>query len=98
MAISKHWITHIEAWQRSGLSQAAYCRQQQLNAKSFSGRLRHYRELGLSTLPEIIPVQVTEEEPHTLPQVLILTVQGCRLELPASVSAHWLSQLMRCLS
>ena len=98
MALSKHWITHIEAWQRSGLSQAAYCRQQQLNAKSFSGRLRLYREPGRSTPPEVIPVQVTEEEPHILPQVLVLTTQGCRLELPATVSAQWLSQLMRCLS
>ncbi|NOR81348.1 MAG: IS66 family insertion sequence element accessory protein TnpB [Methyloprofundus sp.] len=98
MALSKHWIKHIEAWQRSDLTQAAYCRQQQLNAKSFSGRLRHYRELGLSTLPEVIPVQVTEEEPQPLPQVLVLTVQGCRLEVPATVSAQWLSQLMRCLS
>ncbi len=98
MALSKHWIKHIEAWQRSGLSQAAYCRQHQLNAKSFSGRLRHSREPGLSTLPELIPVQIKTEEPQTLPQVLVLTVQGCRLELPTTVSAQWLSQLMRCLS
>jgi hypothetical protein len=98
MALSKHWITHIEAWQRSDLTQAAYCRQQQLNAKSFSGRLRHYKEQGLSTLPELIPVQIKTEEPQTLPQTLVLTVQGCRLEVPATVSAQWLSQLMRCLS
>ena len=98
MALSKHWIKHIESWQRSDLTQAAYCRRHQLNAKSFSGRLRHYKEQGLSTLPELIPVQVKTEEPQTLPQTLVLTVQGCRLEVPATVSAQWLSQLMRCLS
>ncbi len=98
MALSKHWIKHIEAWQRSGLSQAAYCRQHQLNAKSFSGRLKHYREQGLSTRPKLIPVQVNKEERQPLPQVLVLTVQGCRLELPVTVSPEWLSQLMRCLS
>jgi hypothetical protein len=50
MALSKHWITHIEAWQRSGLSQAAYCRQQQLNAKSFSGRLSSFLLYKLNKL------------------------------------------------
>lgn len=98
MALSKHWIKHIESWQRSNLTQAAYCRQHQLNAKSFSGRLRLHREQGLSTLPGLIPVQVTEEAPQISSQVLVLTVQGCRLELPITVSAQWLSQLLRCLS
>ena len=98
MALSKHWINHIEAWQHSDLSQAAYCRQHQLNAKSFSGRLRKYREQRSSTLPKLIPVQVHEEKTQTLSQCLMLTVEGCRLELPTTVSAQWLSQLMRCLS
>ncbi len=98
MALSKQWLNHIEVWQRSGLSQAAYCRQHQLNAKSFSGRIRDYRTQGLSKLPELIPVQVKVEDEPPLTPVLVLIVQGCRLELPTSVSAQWLSQLMRCLS
>jgi len=34
------WWQHIESWRGSGLSQAAYCRQHGLNAKSFSRWIR----------------------------------------------------------
>jgi hypothetical protein len=98
MALTKHWLKHIEAWQRSGLSQAAYCRQASINANSFSGRLSEFRAQGMSALPELIPVQIKDDEPSSLASVLVLTIQDCRLELPTSVSAQWLSQLMRCLS
>jgi len=50
MALSKKWIGHIEAWQASGLAQAEYCRQQQLNAKTFAARLCEYRR-GQPALP-----------------------------------------------
>ncbi|WP_428839040.1 IS66 family insertion sequence element accessory protein TnpA, partial [Methylovulum psychrotolerans] len=45
MGLSKKWIGHIEAWQASGLPQADYCRQQQLNAKTFAARLCEYRRV-----------------------------------------------------
>ncbi|MGZ8152419.1 MAG: IS66 family insertion sequence element accessory protein TnpA, partial [Methylovulum sp.] len=44
MSLSTGWIQHIEAWQRSGLKQAAYCRQQNLNYHTFSARLCDYRK------------------------------------------------------
>lgn len=34
------WSIHIEAWQRSGLSQRAYCRRHRLTAKTFSRWLK----------------------------------------------------------
>lgn len=36
--MKKHtqWQQHVKAWRESGLSQADYCRQQSLNAKTFS--------------------------------------------------------------
>jgi hypothetical protein len=35
MKLQQHQQKHIEAWQSSGMSQAAYCREQRLNAKTF---------------------------------------------------------------
>ena len=43
MALSVNWINHIESWQGSGLSQAAYCRQHNLNAHTFSSQLHAFR-------------------------------------------------------
>ena len=39
MAITSKWRQHIEAWQRSGLSQAEYCAEQQINVRTFTARL-----------------------------------------------------------
>ena len=99
MALSKRWINHIVDWQRSGTSQAVYCRQHGLNAKSFSSRLSEYRAQGLSSKPGLIAVQVKEEQlQQRLPHTMVLTTHDCRLELPTPVSAKWLAELMQCLS
>jgi hypothetical protein len=42
------WSNHVRAWQESGLSQAAYCRQQQIKSRKFLYWKK--RILGNSTL------------------------------------------------
>lgn len=94
MALSVNWINHIETWQSSGLTQAAYCRQQGLNANTFSGRLHAFRSRHATASPTLIPVQIQ----HPLSEVMVLQLsQGHRLELPASISVQWLAELLRCL-
>lgn len=94
MALSVYWKNHIETWQSSGLSQAAYCRQQGLNAHTFSSQLHAFRTQCATKPPTLIPVQIQ----HPLPEMMVLQlVQGHRLELPASISAQWLAELLRCL-
>ena len=96
MALSMKWIGHIEAWQASGLPQADYCRQQQLNPKTFGARLCDYRRRQPVSPPSpaLIPVQV--QVPTSEPLVL-RHEGGHRLELPPGVSAAWLAELWRCL-
>ncbi|MDD5277864.1 MAG: IS66 family insertion sequence element accessory protein TnpB [Methylovulum sp.] len=96
MALSKKWSAHIEAWQASGLAQADYCRQQQLNPKTFSARLCEYRrgKPVSPPSPAFIPVQV--QVPASEPLVL-RHAGGHRLELPSGISAAWLAELWRCL-
>lgn len=98
MALSKHWLNHIEGWQRSGLSQAAYCRQHGLNATSFTGRLSEFRKKANSATPKLIPIQVNVDEEPSSTKKLVLTVNNCRLELPSPISAQWLADLLRCLN
>lgn len=98
MAITNHWRSHIESWQRSGLSQATYCRQYQLNSRSFTARLSDYRRETEEEKPVLIPVTVTETSSELIsePKKIVLhCVQGHRLELPETVSAQWLSALLR---
>ena len=94
MAITSKWRHHIEAWQRSGLSQAAYCAEQQINVRTFTARLSDDRKLPAAVSSALIPVQV-EQAPTGA--IVFKHAQGHRLELPASVSANWVAELLRCL-
>lgn len=97
MAITSKWRQHIEAWQRSGLSQAEYCAAQQINVRTFAARLSDYRKLPQSDSVALIPVQVAPSEPVDA-SILFTHAQGHRLALPASVSARWVAELLRCLA
>jgi hypothetical protein len=100
MSITQRWRDHIEAWQGSGLKQADYCRRHAISYKTFAARLSEYRRLDGEKKPLLMPVTVTEDnvdpDRQSRPLVLILR-QGHRLELPESVSANWLSALLRSL-
>jgi hypothetical protein len=95
MAITSKWLEHIEAWQRSGLSQAEYCAERQINVRTFTARLSDYRKLPATVSSALIPVQV---EPAPTAAIVFTNAQGHRLELPASVSANWVAELLRCLA
>lgn len=95
MEMSERWRQHIEAWQASGLSQAAYCRQHRLNANTFSGRLCTYRKASSVAGPELIPVRV--ETPPATAILVIHLGSGLQLDLPASISPRWLADLLRWL-
>lgn len=97
MAVTAKWRQHIEAWQRSGLSQAEYCTEQQLNPRTFTARLSDYRKLPSLDSTALIPVQIQPKP--AAPEVIVFThAQGHRLELPASTPASWLAELLRCLA
>jgi transposase len=53
----QYWQAHINAWQRSGLSQAAYCQAKQLSLASFGyWRKRCSDSSASASLPAVIPV------------------------------------------
>ena len=58
MALQKRHIEHIKIWQASGLTQAVYCQQQGLNAKTFSRWFKTYQLSNQSTKPLLIPVEI----------------------------------------
>jgi hypothetical protein len=97
MAITSKWRQHIEAWQRSGLSQASYCAEQQFNVRTFTARLSDYRKLPKSDSSALISVQVAPSKAID-GAIIFAHAQSHRLELPASVSANWVAELLRCLA
>jgi hypothetical protein len=57
------WLQHVDAWRSSGLTQAQYCRQHGLAAKSFSFWLRRRRtEESAVSVVDLIPVQIAQTD------------------------------------
>lgn len=98
MALPVFWKDHIEAWQASGLTQAAYCRQHKLNVGTFAGRLREYRTSAATVeAARLIPIRL---EPAVTPpsaSLILRLASGHCLELPAAAEPRWLAELLRCL-
>jgi transposase-like protein len=67
MALPQYQQRHIESWQVSGLSQAAYCREHGLNSKTFGNWLRIYRteQLDSQASAAMIPVNIKPATPST---------------------------------
>lgn len=104
MKINAHWRRHVEAWRESGLSQADYCRQQNLNRKTFSLWTRRVRDdlsMSKDSPLELISVQVTPSAPAVTTEaspILLRLAHGAQLELSTAASPHWLAELLRCLA
>jgi hypothetical protein len=86
----KVWQQHIQAWQSSTLSQAAYCNKHQLSLASF-GYWR--KRLKLEAPPQIIPV--VREAPVV--GVQLRSPGGWQIALPTNLSLEALRNLMAAL-
>ena len=96
MSSSEARRIHIEAWQTSGMLQAAYCREQGLNTKTFGNWVRKHRVDQVGGQAALVPVTI-----KPLPaRANTLRLHGRSdhvLELPLTVSPHWLGELLKCL-
>ena len=96
------WPQLIKLWQASGLSQAAFCREQGLCPKHFSVRKRAL----LKSTSGFIQVQRAQPEPRAVTahptSVAIATTlyygDQVRLSLPSGVSPEYVAQLIKQLT
>lgn len=87
----QYWQRHIRAWQRSGLSQTAYCQDQQLSLASFGyWRKRCSVIPAAALLPAVIPV--LRETPASSAQ--LRSPGGWQILLPAELDASVLCKLL----
>ena len=95
----RKWRGHLAAWQTSGLSQAAYCRQHGLTQNDFSWWKRELARRDRSArlaAPTFVPVCVTPEQ--TAPCAFELSLQGGRvLRFDGRVDVTALSRVVRAL-
>lgn len=91
----QQWRELIVQFEQSGLSQAQFCQQLNINAKYFSLRFRQRQvELQQASNSDFIAVQHIKPQTST-PHNLKLSISQVQLELPSDVSPQWLGTLMR---
>ncbi len=89
---------HVNAWQNSGLTKAAYARQHGINSKTFGRWCRHLQlNVKVKDKPALVPVTLQAETALPLSDVMILRLSsGHRLDLPLSISPRWVAELLQC--
>jgi hypothetical protein len=97
------WKSLFEAHDRSGLSAAAFCREQQLCPKYFSLRKKQLNYHGWSKAVLVKPYKKAMKKPSSfipavvppeLNQRITITTGPVTLKLPVSVDAHWLIEVI----
>ena len=97
MKINAQCRRHVKARHESGLSQADYCRQQDVNPKTFPQWARLELAVDRDAPPEAIPIQVVPPTPAVAAEasMMLRLAQGAQLELSTAVSPRWLDPLCR---
>ncbi len=100
------WQHHLQSWQASGLSQAAYCNQHQLKMATF-GYWRS-KQTRASQSAEVVHPALTlvpvsrssgcQLSPAVADVLVMHSPGGWRLDIPATLPLPVLSQLLRALS
>lgn len=85
------WQHYVDQWSHSGLSQAEYCRQNNLNIKSFNYFKSRLNKKNLPVQFVQIPV-----EPVEAPSLLKLNISsGLQVEIPDGFSQVTLAKVLQ---
>jgi hypothetical protein len=95
------WKSHLAAWKASGLSQAAYCREQGVNPVQFSWwKRRQSQAVPPRALrrPAFVAARIVASSEPARERRLTLELGGiCRLEVAGELDAPFLATLVRLL-
>jgi len=96
---AQFWKHHIEEWSRSGLTQAAYCRENDLRPNRFTYWKIKFKDQNLPIeFAQVSPVQISELLNSARPERLLLNVDsGFQIEIPDGFSQTTLSQVLQVL-
>ena len=81
---AQFWKHHIEEWSRSGLTQAVYCRENDLRPNRFTYWKIKFKDQNLPIeFAQVSPVQISELLNSARPERLLLNVDsGFQIEIP----------------
>ena len=93
-ARQEFWLAHVQAWQQSGLTQRAYCRQHNLKSADVLGYWIHRDKRRQPPTLTLVPAQVPASA-HSSADIRLTSPLGWQLALPAHVAPQWIAQLLQ---
>ena len=95
----RYWEEKYLLWKESGLSQTAFCKQEDLNVHTFRYWLAKFETLKKYNSNHFLPVQVKEEEEKSSSSALNLVVgELFRIEVADDFKEDTLRRLLSALS
>jgi hypothetical protein len=92
------WRQHIEGWRNSGLTQQAYCRENQLSYPSFGYWLKRFRARANAVSDvSLVPVCISTSSMNT-PSNIFLQLAICRIEIAVYTDIAYVRSLVEALS
>jgi hypothetical protein len=91
------WAEHLQAWHVSGLTQAQYCRQHDLNQKAFDYRKRKLKPPSPKTVFHPIRIRPEEDYDNRLSSLRLLVGHGYRIEVGDHFNPDTLHRLIKTL-
>ena len=102
----QYWLGQMEQWEKSGLSQRAYCDREGLGFPAFDYWRRQKRKMEKSEASEkrrkisvtLVPLQVASVATSQSAKMILRNPAVWELELPATIEAQWLASLLKGLT
>ena len=87
-----HWPDIFSAFEQSGLTQADFCKQHNINPKYFSLKWARYKREKSGFTPVVV------ESTQFVTHGVVLEVGQCKIHCPATMSTESLATLIRSLA
>lgn len=97
----RFWFAHVAAWEQSGLTQTAYCREYSLSRDVFWWWRRKFRDRPTVELPVLVKVPSTiapaVSSPGDFSGLRLMLSRGLRVEISQGFDAMTLSRVVATL-
>lgn len=92
----RYWQEHLECWRQSGLSQAEYCRQNDLKPRRWNYWKKNLTMAFSETAVSFIPVPLSTNLPVAVPgsNLSLFTANGYKVEVGIGFDPTTLKQLI----
>lgn len=93
----EYWVAKIQQWEKSGLSQSAFCKKYSVTPSSFyywKSRLLNQKKNKPAKSNRFTPIEIQKTRP-TQDVMRLMLPSGVRIEIPLTISSDKLTGILK---